>query len=64
MAYLRLALIVLATILALTGLARPVEAQSARGPFQGQPIEPAQPPNEAIWAADHSVWSGPAICEN
>ena len=64
MAYLRLVLVVLATTSALIGLARPVDAQSALGPLQGQPIEPVRSPNEAIWAADHSVWSGPAIGEN
>lgn len=61
---LRLLLVVLTTTAGVLGLGLPVAAQPGQGPLQGRPIEPVSSPNETIWAADNSVWSGPGIGED
>ena len=61
MARLRPLLVVLTLTAAILGLVLPAYAQ---GPLQGRPIDPARSPNEAIWAADGSIWDGPGIGED
>jgi hypothetical protein len=58
-------LIIVATTATIVGLAPPVSAQPSQGPLQGRPAEPARTPaDEAIWAANESVWRGGSVGEN
>ena len=67
MALLRPVLVIacIGTMASVLGTSLPATAQSGHGPLQGQGAEPRpQPPGEAIWAANESVWSGPSVGED
>lgn len=57
--------VILATTTGILGLALPASGQTAHGPIRpDEPTRTATAPDEAIWAANESVWRGGSVGED